>query len=194
VNKSNNLKREANYHRQFTFKFDQSFFPFLFNSIKHFQQLRTRTEIIKIIALILHTYACILNESLSSSLNASANSLLSNNSNTGVLINLNQSDNLLQAITPNIVEFLFNLLNEEKKNNSNSNDDDEFYNKVDELKDLDLIRIRKKLFYDKKLIICRCLPSIINVLHLSLPDKRLVDLNSVFDKSINSMEEINVPK
>ena len=53
--------------------------------------------------------------------------------------------------------------------------------------DIDLIN--EKLFYDTKLISCRCLPLLINILHMALPDKRQIDVNHVLDKLVNALEE-----
>lgn len=81
-----------------------------------------------------------------------------------------QKENLSEAINFQIVEFLFKLLNENDEQYSDYREDN-------------LIEMR---FYDKKLIACRCLPLIINVLHFLQQDKRLVDLNVVLEKMLDS--------
>ena len=106
-----------------------------------------------------HVYASILNESL---LNSSTQS-------SGASSMSQQNDNLLRAITPHIVEFLIDFFNEQ---------DEEI-----------LTRDRKVSFYDKKLIFCRCIPLIVNVLHSSLPDKRLVDLSVVLDRFMDAFQK-----
>ncbi len=49
---------------------------------------------------------------------------------------------------------------------------------------------KKQIFYDKKLIVCRCLPLLVNILHLSLPDKRQVDLPIVLEKCFIALDVV----
>jgi hypothetical protein len=100
-------------------------------------------------------------------------------------MNLSQSDNLIRAITPKIIEFLFDFF---ATDTTIESDGTELLSD-DEEKRLD--SIRKRTFYDNQLIVSRCLPLIINVLHLSLPDKRMVDLNHVLENSIVCLESRN---
>ena len=168
---STKIEYETNYQRQFTFKFDQTFFFFFYDSFNLFDNLFNESNIkpdYNINALGLHVYSCILNESISSN----SVTTLTNSSTTGVLINLNQNDNLIRAITPRIIDFLFDFLFNNPINDENQKEDD------------------SRKIYDKQLIVSKCLPLIINVLHLSLPDKRMVDLNHVLDKSIISLERV----
>lgn len=46
----------------------------------------------------------------------------------------------------------------------------------------------RECFADEPLIVCRCLPLLVNILHLSLPDKRLVELSSVLERIIGAFE------
>lgn len=92
-----NLKPlQVNSQRQFSFKFDATFFTFLFDTIKIIQD---DDELVK---LGVHTYACVLNEM--SSTNPSPPASLSSNS----LSNLNE--NLIKAIQPSIIDYLFKIL------------------------------------------------------------------------------------
>jgi hypothetical protein len=102
--------------------------------------------------LIIHVYATIIHESIYENSHC-------------------QKENLSQAITVQIVDFLFSLLNE--------NDAQYAHNEENNI---------KTRIFDKKIIVCRCLPLIINVLHSSQQDKRLVDLNSVLEKMLDSFE------
>lgn len=78
-------------------------------------------------------------------------------------------NNTERAITPASVEFLFGLLLQQQQQQS-----------VPEL-----------LFYDKRRVVCRCVPLVVNVLHVSLPDKRQVELAFVLDKCIACMLELS---
>ena len=167
-----NKTEKSNYQRYFTYKFDSIFFSFLFDSNKIFNNLNESNksepdENISILAI--HVYACILNESMLNNVNQLNNSF--------------QNDNLLRAITPLIVEFLFETFKDNTDNELNN-----FYNS--ETDNAENCSLKKRLFHDRKLIVCRCLPLIINVLHLSLPDKRLVDLGAVLDKSMTALERV----
>lgn len=94
--------------------------------------------------------------------------------------NSNQNDNLLRAITPQIVDYLFKLFYED----SDSTGDTKYKEIGSDLPDLGL------LFDDKKLVVCRCLPMLVNILHISLPDKRQVDLAIVLEKYLLALEVV----
>lgn len=92
-----NLKPlQVNSQRQFSFKFDATFFSFLFDTIKI---VRDDDALIK---LGIHTYACVLNEM--SPTNPGPPASLSSNS----LSNLNE--NLIKAVQPQIIDYLFQVL------------------------------------------------------------------------------------
>ena len=107
----------------------------------------------------LHVYASILNESILNNTNQA--------SGTNSLVQ--QNDNLLRAITPQLIEFLIDFFNEQD--------------------DTMLARDTHVAFFDKKLVFCRVLPLIVNVLHSSLPDKRLVDLGLVLDRFMDAFQK-----
>ena len=94
--------------------------------------------------------------------------------------NANQNENLLRAITPQIVDFLFKLFYEESDNDK--------YELAYGPSPPTPNELRRLVFCDKKLIVCRCLPLIVNILHLSLPDKRQVDLSVVLEKCMLALE------
>lgn len=90
-----------NSQRQFSFKFDAAFFPFLFDTLKVLRKTNDE-DARQLESLGLHTYACVLNEM--SPTNPGPPASLSSNS----LSNLN--DNLIKAVQPQIVDHIFNLL------------------------------------------------------------------------------------
>ncbi|CAF0785781.1 unnamed protein product [Brachionus calyciflorus] len=169
---------QTNYQNMISFKFDNSFFSFLFDSYKIFN-----SDMNDITCLALHCYACILNEITSPS---PTNTYTSSTS----LSSQNLNDNLLKAITPTIIDFIFKYFNNNYNHKLNNYFilNDEFIRVQDSNQEATNNKI---LFYDKNLIICRCIPLIIKVLHLSLPDKRLVDLNLVLDKSLSSLDLVD---
>lgn len=136
----------------------------------------------------IHTYACILNE-ISSTTNGLTSSLTSS---TG----LNLNDNLLKAVNPQIVDYLFDIL--VKNDDSTTNNDylilnDNFMARLSNSQQNLISSADEQIrlcFNDQQLIACRCLPLVVQILHLSLPDKRLVDLAFVLDKLIYSLEKI----
>ena len=134
----------------------------MFDGNKIFNNELTNSDTDNISIFAVHVYASILNESL----------LNNSNQTNGTNSIAQQNENLLRAITPQIVEFLI-----------------EFFNEQNEI--ITMSQERKALFYNKKLIFCRCLPLIVNVLHSSLPDKRLVDLSFVLDKFMDAFQKCN---
>jgi hypothetical protein len=150
----------SSYQRQFAYKFDIQFFSFLFDSNKIFNRQDSPNNSQENISIFaIHVYASILNESL----------LNNSNQTSATNILAQQNDNLLRAITPHLIEFLIDFFNEKDENT--------------------LSKERNVSFYDKKLIFCRCLPLIVNVLHSSLPDKRLVDLGNVLDRFMDAFQK-----
>lgn len=142
----------------------------------------------ELVSLGLHTYACVLNEM--SPTNPGPPASLSSNS----LSNLN--DNLVKAVQPQIVDHLFHVLvtpsNEAATAVANSSTSDyilmnDSFLWIDEKKNGKQDPIRR-CFADQQLIVSRCLPLLVNILHLSLPDKRLVELSSVLDRIIGAFE------
>lgn len=167
-----------NNQRQFSFKFDANFFSFLFDSLKLIKDDKNGDGLTK---LGIHTYACILNEISSS--NPSPPASLSSNS----LSNLNE--NLIKCIQPPIIDYLFQLLL-----NDNDNNISESYmilnDKFVSIKSLKRDDANLECFDDAQLIVCRVIPHIVNILHLSLPDKRLVELGAVLDKILVAVERV----
>ena len=162
------------FQRQFFYKFDQSFFVFFFESVKLFNGNNRSLSTIAI-----HTFVSALNE-------------YSTYINSNLSYNSSQMEILLRAITPQIIDYLFKLFYEQETFES----DEE--NKLIYLNDYINLVVNKQqpndkqqeiLFYDKKLIVCRCLPLLVNILHLSLPDKRQVDLSVVLEKCMIALEE-----
>jgi len=171
-------KNQKQYQRQFFYKFDQSFFVFFFESVKMFNGSERSLS-----TLAIHTYVCALNEYIHY-FNSFSNGNANNNSS--------QNEILLRAITPPMIDYLFKLFYEKETV------DTEDENKLIYLNDyIDLVVNRQQpnerqqeiLFYDKKLIVCRCIPLLVNILHLSLPDKRQVDLLVVLEKCMIALEE-----
>jgi len=84
----------------------------------------------------------------------------------------NQADNALRTITPPVIDYLFDqLLNSESEPASVS---------VNQL---------EISFCDKKILVCRCLPLLVNALYMSMPDKRQVELSCVLEKCLLAMEK-----
>jgi hypothetical protein len=176
-----------NSQRQFSFKFDPNFFTFLNDSQS---QLLKQADNQDLVALIFHVYACILNE------------FSINNTSNNQAFNSNLNDNLLRAIRPQIIDQIFAFFTQEATESSDfyflalyDNQsvllNKERFSITDEKFQLvaDFEMINKKLFYDRKLLACKCLPLVVNILHLALPDKRLIDVGVVLDKLINSLED-----
>lgn len=157
------------------FKFDPNFFPFLFDGLSIFKKSPSLS------VLGLHTYACILNEFNDETPQSNG-------------FNANLNDNLLRAIKPQVVDLLLDLF----KQPSVSSDDlkiilvdqetviyngerlcirDDRFQMV-----ANLDQINKLIFADLRLVVCHCLPLIINILHLALPDKRLIDIGNCLDR------------
>jgi hypothetical protein len=183
---------QVNNQRHFSFKFDQAFFSFLFDSLKIIKDESLST-------LAVHVYACILNEISTSNFNPNFTTTTMTTSvvaaNAG---NINLNENLLKAINSQIVDFLFEILVSTSaksyvilKDNLIVCDRDNIATETTSTTAATTREDKLKMcFDDKQLLACRCLPLIVNILHLSLPDKRLVDLPSVIDKLIFSMERI----
>jgi hypothetical protein len=175
-----------NSQRQFSFKFDPNFFSFLNDSRAHLAKDPP-------FVLAYHVYACILNEFS-----------VSSNSSNQASFNSNLNDNLLRAIKPQIIDLIFDFFKQQEEKAESASDF--FFLALDKnqsvllnqdklnvgeekfqlLADLDLIN--RKLFYDRKLLACKCLPLVVNILHLALPDKRLIDMSAVLDKLVNSLD------
>lgn len=180
---------QINNQRQFSFKFDQAFFSFLFDSLKLIKDENLLT-------LAIHAYACLLNEIRVSNFNPSVSSNLAAmaSANYQPPVNINLNENLLKAINSQMVEFLFELLT---KSPAAGADDymilnNKFFilgdNKTQSSSDAN--NYIKICYADRQLLVCRCLPLIINILHLSLPDKRLVDLAIVIERLIVALERV----
>jgi hypothetical protein len=166
--------KNCQYQRQYFYKFDQAFFLFFYESIKLFNGNNKSLS-----TLAIHAYVCALNEY------SNYFKSYSNSQST-------QNENLLRAITPQIIDYLFKLFYEKETIES----DEE--NKLIYLNDYIELVVNKQqpnekqqeiLFYDKKLIVCRCIHLLVNILHLALPDKRQVDLLVVLEKCMIALEE-----
>ena len=107
----------------------------------------------------IHVYASILSEGL----------LNNSNQSNGTNILVQQNDNLINAITSNTIQFLIDLFNDQE--------------------DYTLTRDKNVSFYDKKLIFCRCMPLIVNVLHSTSLDKRPVDLQVVLGRFMDTFQK-----
>lgn len=155
--------------RQFFYKFDQTFFTFFFEAIKQFSSSA---------ALVIHTYMSALNE-------FTLYATLANSSN--------QIEILLRAITPQMIDYLFKLFYEKDADTTNEEENkliylNEYINLVVNKNEAGA-KQQELLFYDKKLVVCRSLPLLVNILHVSLPDKRQVDLTLVLEKCMLALEE-----
>ena len=137
--------------------------------------------------LVLHVYACILNESTGATVNNSSSFASFSN----LSLSNNQNENLARTITPQIIDLLFKLFYGNDNIDPNVKNDIIY---IDTLTNLDnesennSTQLRKLLFYDRKLILCKCLPLVVNILHSSLPDKRQVELSLVLEKCILAFE------
>lgn len=132
-------------------------------------------ENIELSSLLIHSYASIL------TLNNVSTSIPNGNTNGNIGMTSNsssQNENLMRAITPQIVDYLFKVFYEET---------DKFYDQYNEEIGE---QMKKQIFYDKKLIVCRCLPLLVNILHLSLPDKRQVDMSVVLEKCFIALDVV----
>ncbi len=91
------------------------------------------------------------------------------------VLTTNQSENVLRTITPPVVDYLFDQMHKSEPCVPTQAHD----------------RL-ETLFSDKKLVVCRCLPVLVNALHMSMPDKRQVELSCVLEKCLVAMEEKNL--
>lgn len=151
---------DSNYQRQFAYKFDKKILSFMVDSNNVLKKDDYQTNSQENISLFaIHVYASILNEGL-----------LNNSSQTnGTNFFVQQNDNLINAITSNTIQFLIDLFNDQE--------------------DHTLTRDKHVSFYDKKLIFCRCVPLIVNVLHATSLDKRPVDLQMVLGRFMDAFQK-----
>jgi hypothetical protein len=181
---SNGLDHDQSYQRLFYYKFDAVFFSFFFESLKIFGT-KCPLEDRELHALLLHTYAAILTVSITHASNSQSSTSMNGNNNN--ISNLN--DNLLRAISPQIVDYLFKLFYEDSDNAGDSIHKEILTNNDIHQPEMSP-STRQLLFYDKKLIVCRSLPRLVNILHISLPDKRQVDLAIVLEKYLLALEVV----
>ena len=128
-------------------------------------------------ALGIHVYASVLHQAFATSASVSGGGGGGGGSTSSLkATSTAHIDHLLRAITPRIIEYLFASLEQPedgasggRRRRSRSGSD---------------MSTTSERFNDKKLAVCRCLPLIINILHASLPSKRLVDMTLVLDWSV----------
>jgi hypothetical protein len=162
---------DSNQQKRVFSRLNEDFIPFIFES---YQLFSNHNE--ELASLAIHVFASLINQN---SLDINKNTKSINN------------DNLLKLITPEMISFLFEFLKSPINGaNNNLKEIISIYqtNKHELITKDDQTKIPFDHFNDKQLIICRCLPLLVNILHLSLPDKRLIDLPSLLIKCMSAFE------